>query len=212
MQKLLLEYTKIINGNFELKPLNFLLVFQVNCPGCFLYALPFFNDLFQQYASENIGFLALSTAFEDFELNTESNTQALIDKGLLVGETKKALHQHGVNELPFTIDFPIGIDQQAKEPSQFKAMAIHIAKLNPNFDIWPEFDQKAMEKRIMAFLEKQHQVPVTFTSNQFRGTPTFVLFNDKNEILENWFGHLNKETLKSALSHHQEIIKKYSKQ
>ena len=74
MKKLELNYDKEIQGSFTLSKINILLVFQVNCPGCFSYALPFFNKIYQDYRKEDVSFLALSTAFEDFDKNTLSNT------------------------------------------------------------------------------------------------------------------------------------------
>jgi hypothetical protein len=47
MKKLELQFDKELKGKFNLKNLNILLVFQVNCPGCFSYALPLFNTLYQ---------------------------------------------------------------------------------------------------------------------------------------------------------------------
>ena len=65
--------------------INVAFVFQVNCPGCFIYGIPLLNELFKKYEKE-IGFISISTAFEDFELNTEANTIELLNKGELVGE------------------------------------------------------------------------------------------------------------------------------
>ena len=90
MQKLHLHIGEELQGKFNLQKLNLLLTFQVNCPGCFLYALPMYKNLYEQYY-EKLGFLGLSTAFEDFELNTKKNTLLLLEKGELIGETKKGI-------------------------------------------------------------------------------------------------------------------------
>ena len=95
MRRLNLHIDKMVQGEFHPKKLNLLLLFQVNCPGCFVYALPTFNQLYEKY-NQQIGFIALSTAFENFDLNTHQNTKLLVDKGELIGETKKALHQQGI--------------------------------------------------------------------------------------------------------------------
>jgi hypothetical protein len=80
MRNIYLHIDKMIQGEFNPKKQNLLLVFQVNCPGCFMYALPTFNQLHATY-NEHIGFIALSTAFEDFESNTSINTELLINTG-----------------------------------------------------------------------------------------------------------------------------------
>ena len=81
MRELQLHIDKHIQGNFETKELNLLLMFQVNCPGCFTYALPLFKRLYENYKDEKFSFLALSTAFEDFDKNTLENTTLLVKEG-----------------------------------------------------------------------------------------------------------------------------------
>jgi len=94
MRKLHLHIDKMIKGQFNPKKINLLLLFQVNCPGCFSYSLPLFNKLYHQF-NKDLGFIALSTAFEDFKLNTLKNTVALANEGELIGETKKFLSDQG---------------------------------------------------------------------------------------------------------------------
>lgn len=45
------------------------------------------------------------------------------------------------------------------------------------------------------YLDSQQKISLTFTSNQFRGTPTLGLFNDQNELLYSWFGHQSYEEI-----------------
>ena len=78
-QKLHLHYSRELQGKFSLKELNFLFVFQVNCPGCFLYGIPTVNQLYLEFGSQ-VGFLGLSTAFEDFEFNSRENTVKLLEE------------------------------------------------------------------------------------------------------------------------------------
>ena len=89
MKKLRLEYASLLQGEFAPGKRNLLFVFQVNCPGCFFYGFPMVNNL-QKTFGEQLSFLGLSTAFEDFELNTHANTSLLLSEKKLVGETKKA--------------------------------------------------------------------------------------------------------------------------
>jgi hypothetical protein len=37
-----LEIDKVLQGSFDLQPINLLFVFQVNCPGCFLYGFHYY--------------------------------------------------------------------------------------------------------------------------------------------------------------------------
>ena len=78
MTTIQLQIDRVLQGLFELKALNLLFVFQVNCPGCFLYGFPLVNSLYWKYHDSGLNVLGLSTAFEDFEFNTAENTELLL--------------------------------------------------------------------------------------------------------------------------------------
>ena len=193
MTKLHFLTAEFIQGQFTMKKLNLLLMFQVNCPGCFLYALPLFNKLYEQY-SDNIAFVALSTAFEDYEYNNTGNTQLLLSKGTLVGETKKALESRDIHQLPYPIDFPVAMDAKMEAADQESVVA-HICNSDLNFASLSEVNQLSVKNRVRDYLNKQETVSMTFTSNQFRGTPTIVLFDDDLTIIDSWFGHVPEEII-----------------
>merc|ERR1712133_268791 len=65
---------------FQASNLNVMLAFQVNCPGCFLYALPLMNRLHDEFTKRGANVFALSTAFEEFDLNTVEATEKLVQK------------------------------------------------------------------------------------------------------------------------------------
>ena len=48
-------------------------VFQVNCPGCFLHALPKAIELHEKYKDQGLVIIGLATAFEDYDKNTLEN-------------------------------------------------------------------------------------------------------------------------------------------
>ena len=50
-------------------------VIQVNCPGCFVHALPEAIRLHESYASQGLKVFSIATAFEHFEHNTLNNLQ-----------------------------------------------------------------------------------------------------------------------------------------
>merc|ERR1712133_298353 len=76
---------------FQASNLNVMLAFQVNCPGCFLYALPLMNRLHDEFTNRGVYVFALSTAFEEFDLNTVEATEKLVQKGEIYGATRRAL-------------------------------------------------------------------------------------------------------------------------
>lgn len=182
-------------------------MFQVNCPGCFLYGFPLLNKLYAQF-KDDLGFIGLSTAFEDFDLNTAANTQLLIDQGELVGATKQALSQNGVTSLPYSINFPVGMDQKVME-TEHTAISEKICHLNPNFTTWSPFDQNLLRNRVLKYLQKQQQISYTFTANQFNGTPTIVLFNNEMDLLHAWFGHVQEQEIVDKIVDLQNLSLKF---
>src|SRR5207245_10332025 len=70
-------------------------VFQVNCPGCFLYGIPQATDIYQKYRKEGVTVLGVANAFEDFDKNTVENLELLLIEGDVIGETLNDLGQYG---------------------------------------------------------------------------------------------------------------------
>ncbi len=209
MRQLKLHYEKLIQGEFSLKELNLLLVFQVNCPGCFLYAIPMFNKLFSDKRLSTLSFLGLSTAFEDFNMNTMENTKLLVEKNQLVGETKKVLQNQGYTEipfLPFDIKFPIAFDKQVNEIQNLSDTVSHICNLNPNYKTWSEFDKTKMKEKVEAYLKNLEHTYLTFVLNQLQGTPSIILFNSDYEILYNWFGHQDYNNMVEIIKFHIKTV------
>ena len=198
MQKLILHHEPLLSGTFEVSPLNFLFVFQVNCPGCFLYGIPMVNQLYMEFGKE-ISFLGMSTAFEDYEYNTLQHTQALISKGEIIGETKKALKQHGLERYPYPIDFPIVMDKKSNESFDFNHAAIQICNTSPRYQMASPDEQKLFFSNVIHYLKNQPQLSLTFTLNQLKGTPTFLVFNDTYNILYHQFGHVAHESIQAKL-------------
>ena len=70
-------------------------VFQVNCPGCFMNAIPEAINIYNKYKDEGVRVLGIATAFEDFDKNTLENLKMLAETGEVIGETKNALSMYG---------------------------------------------------------------------------------------------------------------------
>lgn len=66
-------------------------VFQVNCPGCFIYGIPEAIDTYQKYKNNDVVVLGLATAFEDFDKNTLENLKLLLQESKVIGETLTTL-------------------------------------------------------------------------------------------------------------------------
>ena len=205
-EKFIFKTSEIIQGDFKLDRLNLMLVFQINCPGCFLYALPAANQLFKQYQGKGVKILALSTAFEDFSDNTLANTKFLLAEGRLVGETKKILGRAGYETLPFKISFDVAFD----ELKEYKMgdMETTLDQFCGNIAEFKEKNQvekKLMRGQVREYLTSKTMSAFTFDSNQLMGTPSWILFDQDSNVLFKFFGHKKAEELAAVL---EECLKK----
>ncbi|PKP13338.1 MAG: hypothetical protein CVU08_05995 [Bacteroidetes bacterium HGW-Bacteroidetes-3] len=190
MQHFNLHTLPYLGGKFELKKVNIAFIFQVNCPGCFIYGIPLMNELYPKF-KEKISFMGISTAFEDFGLNTEENTIKLLIDGTMVGETKKYFSENlSVDKYDHKIHFPVAFD--CLETSNVFLSEKNIDAIcngNPNYKIWPDFEQKMMREKIISYYNKFELIAKTFTLNQLNGTPSFIIFDNNYFILKSFFGH-----------------------
>ncbi len=168
-----MKLSHVLQGEFQIKRLNLLLVFQVNCPGCFAYALPLAARLHDRYG-ERVNILGLSTAFEDFNLNTPENTRLLLERGEVVGMTKLYWQQQGESRYMVPIRFPVAFDWIESGQSQAAVSG----------------DQATSIRRGIGH---------TFRVNRLQGTPSWILFDESFRILAQWFGHKSESEVESIL-------------
>jgi peroxiredoxin len=162
-------------------------IFQVNCPGCFLYALPQAVDLHQRYSDKGLAVLGIATAFEDFDLNTLTNLRKLVSHGEVIGETLHMLSQHGVLKdwrLPYRIPFPLAMDTLIKREAEINEMEVtdFITEHMPDFDQKDKAFQDNISQQVRYYLQKLEYHPQTFEQFNLKGTPSHILV-DKNGIL-----------------------------
>ena len=77
-----LKVSKWVQGmdtNLDKQDDNIVLVevFQVNCPGCFMYGIPESIQIYNKYKSDGVSVLGMATAFEDYDKNTVENFYSL---------------------------------------------------------------------------------------------------------------------------------------
>jgi hypothetical protein len=162
-------------------------VFQVNCPGCFLYALPQAIDFHQRYASLGLTVLGIATAFEDFDLNTLENLVKLVNHGEVIGETLQLLDQQGILEagrLPYGIPFPLAMDTLIKQDGDLSEdnITAFIDEHIPNFEQQPATYREKVLEQVRAYLQKLEYRAQIFESYNLKGTPSHILV-DKQGIL-----------------------------
>lgn len=198
--KLLLRHHKSITGEFILGHLNLMMVFQVNCPGCFMHGFPLMKEL-QLYFGDKLSCFALSTAFEDFELNTPENARLLFSENQLLGETLKA-QQAGLLEWDAqTITFPVLMDEVIGQAGLLQLEFIDrvIENIREGTPAASPADLVSMRTALSTYFGQIPQCGYTFAANLMRGTPSFFLFTDAMEILTQWFGHADSRVVKEKL-------------
>ena len=205
-----MKTSKTLQGNFETDELNVMLVFQVNCPGCFGYALPMANEIYKRFEGDGFRVLGLATAFEDFEYNTEDNAELLLSEGTLVGETKRYLEENGMTELPYSIDFPVASDLYIEDPIESYSLedARRICMTKKGFEELSSEEQENAIANIIMSLKSLGPSSYTFTVNLMRGTPTWVMFDKDMNILEHWFGHRDNTAVLKLMEQYKNKMEK----
>lgn len=167
-------------------------VFQVNCPGCFLHALPEAVSIYNRHRDEGVRVLGIATAFEDFDKNTLENLRALAERGEVVGETKRALSQYGSSgdTLPYKIPFPLGMDTLTRMDGQVddnKVMAFIRSQL-PGFDSEDEARRADIIRRVRAYMLSKKYSAEIFDTYGLQGTPSSILVDRKGMLRDVAFG------------------------
>jgi hypothetical protein len=162
-------------------------VFQVNCPGCFLYALPQAVDLYRKYSEQGLSVLGVATAFEDFDKNNLENLTRLAEHGEVVGETLRVLSQQGklaAGRLPYRIPFPLAMDRLVRHRGEVSddAIANFIRDHIPDFEQRSEALQQQIRQQVLDYLQSLDCHAETFERFELKGTPSHILV-DKQGIL-----------------------------
>ena len=182
------------NFDQELDHIVLLEVFQVNCPGCFMHAIPEAIKIYNKYKDDGVRVLGIATAFEDFDKNTLENLRMLVETGQVIGETKNALSMYGQlddgNKLPYKIPFPLGMDNMSKTSGEISMDAImaFIYPQVPEFDRQPEAYQNQVIQKVRDYLKSKEYSAETFEKFSLRGTPSTILVDRKGILRDMSFG------------------------
>lgn len=168
-------------------------VFQVNCPGCFLYSLPQAIELHQKYSDQGLSVLGVATAFEDFDKNNLENLIRLAENGEVVGETLHLLSQQGkltAGHLPYRIPFPLAMDRLNKRQAEVTAaeIAAFIKDRVPGFDQQPEPHQQKIRQQVRDYFQSLDYNAETFERFDLKGTPSHILVDKKGMLRDCAFG------------------------
>jgi thiol-disulfide isomerase/thioredoxin len=169
-------------------------VFQVNCPGCFLYSIPETIDIYRKYKDKGLTVLGLATAFEDFDKNNLENLQKLLSTGEVIGETYRAFGSTGQlkdqNKLPYKIPFPVAMDMLVKHSGILTESKIRdfIEANIPTFRSYPEKDRQILIERVKQYLHSKQYSAKTFEEYALRGTPSVILIDRTGILRGTYFG------------------------
>ena len=162
-------------------------VFQVNCPGCFMYGIPESIEIYNKYKPDGVSVLGMATAFEDFDKNTLENLQLLLETGEVIGETKKMLQQ---DKIPYKIPYPVAMDSLVKQSGEVskEKMDSLIKNQIPNFDAQPENYKNQIYERVKDYFASKEFSAETFEMYSLQGTPSSILIDRKGILRDVSFG------------------------
>jgi len=169
-------------------------VFQVNCPGCFLYGLPQAISLYEKYKDKDVKVIGIATAFEDYDKNTMGNLKLLLSEGRVIGETFKALKQHGklvnTDRLYYKIPFPVAMDKITKMPQNISEDMIKdfIEIYFPDYEYSSEKDKGDLFSKVNAYLSNKQYSAETFELYKLRGTPSSIIIDRDGILRYSFFG------------------------
>ncbi|HEY0579997.1 MAG TPA: TlpA disulfide reductase family protein [Candidatus Nitrosocosmicus sp.] len=169
-------------------------VFQVNCPGCFLYGLPQAISLYEKYKDKDVKVIGIATAFEDYDKNTIENLKLLLSEGKVIGETFKALRQHGklvnTDRLYYKIPFPVAMDKITKMPQDISEDLIKdfVEIYFPDYEYSSEKDKGELFSKVEAYLSKKQYSAETFELYKLRGTPSSIIIDRDGILRYSFFG------------------------
>ena len=168
-------------------------VFQVNCPGCFMYGIPESIEIFNKYKSKDVSVLGMATAFEDFDKNTLKNLELLVETGKVVGETEKMLSQYGQldgDKITYKIPYPIAMDSLVKQSDDVtkEQMDSLIKKQIPDFDTQSEDYKNEIYDRVKNYFLSKEYSAETFEMYALPGTPSSILIDRKGILRDISFG------------------------
>lgn len=169
-------------------------VFQVNCPGCFIYGLPEAIEIHNRYRTQGVVVLGLATAFEDYDKNTSENLKLLLSKRETIGETLHALRNQGQlvdgNKLAYSIPFPVANDLLIREelPLEDERVMKFIRFNVEDFDMYHQKDKEQITKRVREYLESKPYTAATFEEYGLKGTPSTIYIDKKGNLRETNFG------------------------
>jgi len=156
-----------------------------------MHAIPLANELMK--SKRDFDIYCVSTAFEDFEYNTEEAARLLLFSGKHVGVAKAQLGEIAkhVPTMPFAYDVVVPTEIATKE---LKDMALEASKNSARKQMEGERSPGLLEQHLS---KAGYEVIPLYIAEYFwtvnaMGTPTWVLHKSNGEILDRRFGQVTE--------------------
>ena len=173
-------------------------VIQVNCPGCFVHALPEVIRLHETYETQGLKVFAIATAFEHFEHNTLNNLQRLLQHGELIGDPLFQLGKANFLEnkkLPYSIPFSVAMDKLVKNEIDVSDKSINqfILSQIPDFlqGDFSEDRKQSIYQQAENYLNAKAYNALSFEMYNLQGTPSSILIDKEGILRQVSFGAVN---------------------
>ena len=114
--------------------------------------------LYEKYKDKDVRVIGIATAFEDYDKNNIENLKLLLSEGKVIGETFKALRQHGKlvksDRLYYKIPFPVAMDRITKMPRNISDDMIKdfIEIYFPDYGYSSEKEKEDLFSKVKAYL------------------------------------------------------------
>ena len=171
-------------------------VFQINCPGCFLYALPEVIRLHDMFEDQGLVILGLATAFEDYDKNNLENLRALVGSGAVVGETRKALEETSElvdGHFRWHLPFPVAMDSVIPDddPITDDKILEYAKRIHPDIKQRRAEEQDYILKMVEQYLKQKTMKAETFENYGLKGTPSSILIDREGMLRDVSFGQVD---------------------
>jgi hypothetical protein len=171
-------------------------VFQVNCPGCFVHALPEALRLHRTYRVQGLFVMGLATAFEDFDKNTLANLERLLSTRELTGDPLQQLGKAGFldgNKLDYALPFPVAMDVLVENDAKVDDAVINtfITGQLPEYTSWNEQRRQPVYEKARKYLESRTHCARTFETYNLQGTPSSIVVDREGILRDVSFGYMN---------------------
>ena len=182
-------------------------VFQVNCPGCFIYGIPQAVEMYKKYYKDDLRVLGVATAFEDFDKNTLENLKLLLTTGEVIGAPRRVLGEYGRlapgNKIGYKIPFPVARDKLLKVGPLSDDNVMDFIEANfPDFRSYVAKEKDSIYELAKQYLKLKQFSAKTFEEYGLRGTPSAILIDKKGVLRQTFFGSNNslEGTVKELLT------------